>query len=149
MNKEMCLKIRKPSLRYDYFLFFDTPEYLADQLFIKQMVRVWFDQEYAKEGSPFLAILCHVKKKDSAKFLAALDALKNKMILCGYKRLFKLLIDKDMTQRELSDQSGVSYLTLTKMRKGEGTINTVVWDKICRTLNCDVSDILEIVPYGS
>lgn len=65
------------------------------------------------------------------------------------KRLFKLLIDKDMTQRELSDQSGVSYLTLTKMRKGEGTINTVVWDKICRTLNCDVSDILEIVPYGS
>ena len=84
MNKEMYLKIRKPSLRYDYFLFFDTPEYLADQLFIKQMVRVWFDKEYAKEGSPFLAILCRVKKKDSAKFLAALDALKNKMILCGY-----------------------------------------------------------------
>ena len=66
-------------MRYDYFLFFDTPEHLADQLFIKQMVRVWFDQEYAKEGSPFLAILCHVKKKDSAKFLAALDALKNKI----------------------------------------------------------------------
>lgn len=84
MKKDMYLKIRKPSLQYDYFLFFDTPEYLADQLFIKQMVRVWFDQEYAKEGSPFLAILCHVKKKDSAKFLAALDALKNKMILCGY-----------------------------------------------------------------
>ena len=84
MNKEMYLKIRKLSLRYDYFLFFDTPEYLADQLFIKQKVRVWFDKEYAKEGSPFLAILCHVKKKDSAKFIAALDALKNKMILCGY-----------------------------------------------------------------
>ena len=84
MNKEMYLKIRKPSLRYDYFLFFDTPEYLADQLFIKRMVRVWFNQEYAKEGSPFLAIFCRVKKKDSAKFLAALDALKNKMILCGY-----------------------------------------------------------------
>ena len=84
MNKEMYLKIRKPSLRYDYFLFFDTPEYLADQLFIKQKVRVWFKQEYAKEGSPFLAIFCRVKKKDSAKFLAALDALKNKMILCGY-----------------------------------------------------------------
>ena len=84
MKKEMYLKIKKPSLRYDYFLFFDTPEYLADQLFIKQKVRVWFNQEYAKEGSPFLAIFCRVKKKDSAKFLAALDALKNKMILCGY-----------------------------------------------------------------
>ncbi len=84
MKKEMYLKIKKPSLRYDYFLFFDTPEYLADQLFIKQRVRVWFDKEYAKESSPFLAILCHVKKKNSAKFLAALGALKNKMILCGY-----------------------------------------------------------------
>lgn len=40
MKKDMYLKIRKPSLRYDYFLFFDTSEYLADQLFIKQMVRV-------------------------------------------------------------------------------------------------------------
>lgn len=84
MKKEMYLKIRKPSLWYDYFLFFDTPKYLADQLFIKQMVRVWFDREYEKEGSPFLAIFCHVKKKDSPKFLAALDALKDKMILCGY-----------------------------------------------------------------
>ena len=47
MKKEMYLKIRKLSLRYDYFLFFDTPEYLADHLFIKQKVRVWFDQKYA------------------------------------------------------------------------------------------------------
>lgn len=84
MKKKLYLKIRKPSFRYAYFLFFDTPEYLADPLFVNQTVRVWFDREYAKEGSPFLAILCHVKKKDSAKFLAALDALENKMILCGY-----------------------------------------------------------------
>ena len=55
MKKEMYLKIRKPSLRYDYFLFFDTPEYLADQLFIKQKVRVWFDKEYA----PFLLRLAN------------------------------------------------------------------------------------------
>ena len=45
MQKEIYLKIRKVSLRYDYFLFFDTPEYLADQLFIRQKVRVWFDEE--------------------------------------------------------------------------------------------------------
>lgn len=84
MKKEIYLKIRKASLRYDYFLFFDTPEYLADQLFIRQRVRVWFDEEYTKKGSHFLAILCHVKKKDSAKFLDAIAALKNKMLLCGY-----------------------------------------------------------------
>lgn len=105
MNKEMYLKIRKPSLRYDYFLFFDTPEYLADQLFIKQKVRVWFKQEYAKEGSPFLAIFCRVKKKDSAKFLAALDALKNKMILCGYPE-YEAEVQKMM--RHLEEAKGGS-----------------------------------------
>ena len=105
MNKEMYFKIRKPSLRYDYFLFFDTPEYLADQLFIKQKVRVWFDKEYAKEGSPFLAILCHVKKKDSAKFIAALDALKNKMILCGYPE-YEAEVQKMM--RHLEEAKGGS-----------------------------------------
>lgn len=90
-------------MRYDYFLFFDTPEYLADQLFSKQRVRVWFDKEYAKEGSPFLAILCHVKKKDSAKFLAALDALKNKMILCGYPE-YEVEVQKMM--RHLEEAKG-------------------------------------------
>ena len=105
MKKEMYLKIRKLSLRYDYFLFFDTPEYLADQLFIKQKVRVWFNQEYAKEGSPFLAIFCRVKKKDSAKFLAALDALKNKMILCGYPE-YEAEVQKMM--RHLEEAKGGS-----------------------------------------
>ena len=67
----------------------------------------------------------------------------------SYKRLFKLLIDRDMTQRDLAEKSGVSFSTLTKMRKGEGSINNDAWDKICRTLDCSISDILEIVPYGS
>ena len=84
MQKEIYLKIKKLSLRYDYFLFFDTPEYLADQLFIRQKVRVWFDEEYAMKGSRFLAILCHVKKKDSHRFIDAIAALRNKILLCGY-----------------------------------------------------------------
>ena len=45
MQEGIYLKIRKVSLRYNYFLFFDTSEYLADQLFIRQKVRVWFDEE--------------------------------------------------------------------------------------------------------
>lgn len=118
MKKDMYLKIRKPSLRYDYFLFFDTPEYLADQLFIKQMVRVWFDQEYAKEGPPFLAILCHVKKKDSAKFLAALDALKNKMILCGYPE-YEAEIQKMMRHSRLQS-GGLDYGKSTLPMNAQG-----------------------------
>ena len=84
LQEGIYLKIRKVSLRYNYFLFFDTPEYLADQLFIRQKVRVWFDEEYAKKGSRFLAIFCHVKKKDSHRFIDAIAALRNKMLLCGY-----------------------------------------------------------------
>ena len=84
LQEGIYLKIRKVSLRYNYFLFFDTSEYLADQLFIRQKVRVWFDEEYAKKGSRFLAIPCHVKKKDSHRFIDAIAALRNKMLLCGY-----------------------------------------------------------------
>lgn len=65
-------------------MFFDTTPYLADQLFIRHQVRVWFDSEYAKEGSPYLAIFCHVRKKDVPKFLAALEDLKKSMMLCGH-----------------------------------------------------------------
>lgn len=72
------------SLFYDYFVFFDTKPYLADQLFIRHKVRVWFDREYAKDGSPYLAIFCRVRRKDVPKFLAALEDLKNSMMLCGH-----------------------------------------------------------------
>ena len=85
MRKELYLKLEKFSLRYAYFLFFDTREYLADSLFIRHQVRVWFEREYGKDGSPLLAICCHVKKKDVPAFLAALEDLKDKMILCGYQ----------------------------------------------------------------
>ena len=82
MRKELYLKLEKFSLRYAYFLFFDTREYLADSLFIRHQVRVWFEREYGKDGSPLLAICCHVKKKDVPAFLAALEDLKDKTILC-------------------------------------------------------------------
>lgn len=86
MREKLYWTIRKFSLRYDYFLFFDTTPYLADQLFIRHKVRVWFDQEYAKDGSPYLAIFCHVRKKDVPEFLAALEDLKKSMILCGHPK---------------------------------------------------------------
>lgn len=87
MREKLYLTISKFSIRslfYDYFMFFDTTPYLADQLFIRHEVRVWFDSEYAKEGSPYLAIFCHVRKKDVPKFLAALEDLKKSMMLCGH-----------------------------------------------------------------
>ena len=84
MREKLYWTIEKFSFRYNYFMFFDTTLYLADQLFIRHQVRVWFDSEYAKEGSPYLAIFCHVRKKDVPKFLAALEDLKKSMMLCGH-----------------------------------------------------------------
>ena len=63
----------------------------------------------------------------------------------SYKKLWKLLIDKDMKKKELCTLAGVSSATLAKMNKG-GTISTDVLLKICVALNCDTSDIMEITP---
>ena len=52
MSQPLYWSIEKFSLRYAYFLFFDTIPYLADQLFIRRQVRVWFDREYAKKEQP-------------------------------------------------------------------------------------------------
>ncbi|WP_148410238.1 helix-turn-helix domain-containing protein [Murimonas intestini] len=60
-----------------------------------------------------------------------------------YKKLWKLLIDHNMTKTELRDMSGISTASLAKLGKDEN-ITTAVLIKICTALKCDVSDIMEI-----
>ena len=84
MQKKLYWKLGRPSLRYAYFAFFDVPSYLADPLFIRHEVEVFFDKEFQKPGTPYLTILCHVRKKDIHEFLAALEDLKRSMRICGY-----------------------------------------------------------------
>ena len=76
--------IDRPSLFYNYFAFLDTDAYLADQLFIKHQVRVHFREEYVRGDSPYRVIFCHVRKRDRARFQAALEELPKKMMLLGY-----------------------------------------------------------------
>ena len=63
----------------------------------------------------------------------------------SYKKLWKLLIDKDIKKKDLSAKSGVSPATITKMGKN-GHVTTEVLLKICTALDCDVNDIMEIIP---
>ena len=63
----------------------------------------------------------------------------------SYKKLWKLLIDKDIKKKDLSAQAGISPATITKMGKG-GHVTTEVLVKICAALECTVDDIIEIVP---
>ena len=63
----------------------------------------------------------------------------------SYKRLWKLLIDKDMKKKELCEKAGISPSSLTKMGKS-GHVTTEVLAKICSALDCTVDDIMEVLP---
>lgn len=78
-------KIKRFSLYFFYYAFIDTEEYMADQLFIRERVRVWFGHEYVKPGSPYYAIFCKCRKKDAAAFERAMEALPSKMLLFGHR----------------------------------------------------------------
>lgn len=66
----------------------------------------------------------------------------------SYKKLWKLLIDKDMMKKDLQKEAGISWATLTKMSKGE-VVSTEVLMKVCKVLHCDVGDIVEFIDNGS
>ena len=62
----------------------------------------------------------------------------------SYNKLWKMLIDKDMTKMELKDAAGISAASIAKLGKG-ANITTDVLLKICETLHCRIEDILETV----
>ena len=63
----------------------------------------------------------------------------------SYKKLWKLLIDKDMIKKDLRELTGVSTTTMSRLSKGEN-VSTEILSKICSALGCDVGDIMEFVP---
>lgn len=63
----------------------------------------------------------------------------------SYKKLWKLLIDKDMKKKDLQAAAGVSWASITKLSKGE-TVSMEVLMKICKTLNCNIGDIMDLLP---
>ena len=63
----------------------------------------------------------------------------------SYKRLWKVLIDKDMNKKDLQEQAQISNYTISKLNRGEN-VNTDTLVKICAALNCTFDDIMEVVP---
>lgn len=61
----------------------------------------------------------------------------------SYNKLWKLLIDKGMTKTELRLKADIATSTLAKLSKNE-RVSMEVLLKICKTLNCDLSDIVEV-----
>ena len=63
----------------------------------------------------------------------------------SYKRLFKLMIDKKMRKKDLCELAGVSTSTMSTMGRDE-IVSLEVIDRICQKLNCNIEDVLEILP---
>ena len=88
-----------------------------------------------------------VSEKQALPLTAELFAYQGRRILMAvsYKKLWKLLIDKDMKKKDLCAKAGISSASVTKMGKN-GHVTTEVLLKICTALECGVDDIMEIVP---
>lgn len=62
----------------------------------------------------------------------------------SYKKLWKLLIDKDMKKKDLRIATGMTTTALAKLGKNEH-VNTEILAKICKVLECNIEDIVEVV----
>ncbi len=63
----------------------------------------------------------------------------------SYKKLWKLLIDKDMKKKDLEEQARISHYTINKLNHG-ANVTTDILERICNALNCSTDDIMEFVP---
>ena len=63
----------------------------------------------------------------------------------SYKKLWKLLIDKDMTAVDLRQATGIAPNTMTKLRRDE-EVSMAVLVKICTALNANIGDIMDLIP---
>lgn len=60
-----------------------------------------------------------------------------------YKKLWKLLIDKEMKKKDLAEKAHISSASIAKLGRNEN-VNTDIILKICEALNCNVADIMEV-----
>ena len=62
-----------------------------------------------------------------------------------YNKLFKMMIDRKMTNNQLAKQAGISLNIITRLKRGE-YISMQTIEKICIALDCNVDEILEFIP---
>ena len=95
-------------------------------------------------------------KKDLLYYIEC-DTIENKRIYVliledamkiSYKKLWKLLIDREMMKKDLAEKAGISNASIAKLGRNEN-VNKNILLKICVALKCEIADILEIVPDES
>ena len=66
----------------------------------------------------------------------------------SYKKLWKLLIDRDLKKKDLEEMAGVSHYVINKMTHGEN-VTTDILGRICKALDCSLDDIMEFIDEES
>ena len=66
-------------------------------------------------------------------------------MIVSYKKLWHMLIERDMLKKDLREMACISPASMAKLSKGEN-VNTDTLAKICKALNCNISDIMDILP---
>ncbi len=65
-------------------------------------------------------------------------------MIVSYKKLWKMLIDKDMLKKNVQKAAGISWASVTKMSKGEA-VSMEMLMKVCKALRCDIGEIVEFI----
>ena len=63
----------------------------------------------------------------------------------SYKKLWKLLIDKDLKKKDLEEMAHINHYTMNKMSRGDN-VTVEMLGRICGALNCGVDEIMEFIP---
>lgn len=79
------------------------------------------------------------------KYRYIFDSFERYIMVVSYNKLWKLLIDKNMKKKELGEAAGISNTLIAKLGKNENvTVEVLV--KICDALDCNIDDIMELLP---
>ena len=62
----------------------------------------------------------------------------------SYKKLWKLLIDRELKKKDIEEMASISHYTMNKLTHDE-TVTMDVLGRICKALNCEITDIMEFV----
>lgn len=68
-------------------------------------------------------------------------------MVVSYKKLWHILIDRDMKKKDLQAAAGITKYALNKLSRDED-VSTEILGKICAALDCTIDDIMEFVPNG-
>ena len=73
------------------------------------------------------------------------DRERGAMMAVSYKKLWHILLDRDMKKKDLEEKAGLSHYTMSKMSRDEN-VTTEVLGKICNALGCKIEDFMEFIP---